>query len=878
MAIYKEDIVNIDLKTGNIHRSFLNRAIGMTDNAADHFGVRVFRGNTPVDLTGVSVQGYFRDPHGNNIAITTGNIVNGNVAVVVLPQACYNYDGQFCLAIKLVGGGVTGTMRIVDGVVDNTNTSGAVAPTGTVPTYQEILSLYDEMVDATGEANRSNEMIINTANKVGYFHTQFSATAGTGHSSSDDKLSVSIKQGQIFTVNVSGGITQDQIYAYYSDGTSTMLTGAYLTYKGTAAKDIIAIGVYLLGSWVPEDTIITITAQIEGSLNVVVPEIRNEMDTQESLVGYFENSFSATAGTGHSSSNDQVKVIIKQGQTFTVQVTGDITQDQIIAYYSDGTYATLTGVYLTYKGTAAKDIIAIGIYLEGSWVTANTTIKTKVIVQDSIYSKVYGSGNADGMIGYYENKFDVTAGTSHSSDADRMDIFIRKGDQFTFIASGNITRCAFYWKYSDGTTGSETSSTHRCSGNAVKDIVQLGVFIDGSYILENQTITVVAYSSTSMYGITRVADRAKAVSTTVLGAIVPEDLTEYCVTASYAAAMKAAINAWMAEYAGDDTKIPIIVHTDQHGRLETGRKGLFDLMTYLVNWDEVSAIFDLGDTITDTWTDDNTNTNPLLRNGVLESAMVCLSSVPKDKQINIYGNHDTWYSGNETTTVAGVLPSLKYLNPYFKSWLRAIKCQDNSGNMIVYDDEKKIKYLVIGSWDYAAKSSPLYTDFWISQSHLEWIIAEMEKSEGYDLVLVSHVPLAMDEAGSINPISGADIEKPTKTYITTGDNYLVQLWNARKNKQSGTISHAGISVTYDFTQVTDDVLCAIAGHTHYDGVEYLGNANDGLLQVAFDWFDDDTIHFFLIDRTSRNVKCWKLHNESRTPGVQTWEMPLDRAQ
>lgn len=153
MAIYKSDIVDINLETCNIHRAFLNRTIGSGDSGADHFGIRVFRDGEPVDLTGVSVQGIFLPPQGSPIAITDGNSVSGNEAYVVLPQACYNYDGQFCLSIKLVGGGVTGTMRIVDGMVDNTHSTGTVAPTETVPTYQEILSAYDDMVAATAAAN-----------------------------------------------------------------------------------------------------------------------------------------------------------------------------------------------------------------------------------------------------------------------------------------------------------------------------------------------------------------------------------------------------------------------------------------------------------------------------------------------------------------------------------------------------------------------------------------------------------------------------------------------------------------------------------------------------------------------------------------------------
>lgn len=157
MAIYKRDIANINLETGNIHRTFLNHSIGYMDQKADHFGIRVFRNGEPVDLTGVSVQGVFMPPQGSPIAITgsTYTIVSGNTAEVILPQACYNYDGQFTLAIKLVDStnSVTGTMRIVDGMVDNTHASGTVAPTSAVPTYQEILSTYDDMVAATAAAN-----------------------------------------------------------------------------------------------------------------------------------------------------------------------------------------------------------------------------------------------------------------------------------------------------------------------------------------------------------------------------------------------------------------------------------------------------------------------------------------------------------------------------------------------------------------------------------------------------------------------------------------------------------------------------------------------------------------------------------------------------
>ena len=150
--IKRIDLVDIELNSGTLYRSWAPHSIGTADALANAFGVRVFRDGETVNLEGGSVQGYFRDPQGNNIAITSSSYrhISGNEAYIILPQACYNYEGQFTLAIKLInnGAGITGTMRIVDGMVDNTNTGSAVAPTGEVPTYEEVLSVYEEMLEA----------------------------------------------------------------------------------------------------------------------------------------------------------------------------------------------------------------------------------------------------------------------------------------------------------------------------------------------------------------------------------------------------------------------------------------------------------------------------------------------------------------------------------------------------------------------------------------------------------------------------------------------------------------------------------------------------------------------------------------------------------
>ena len=154
--IKRIDLVDIDLNSGNLHRSWVKHSIGKSDIKANAFGVRVYRDGEPVNLAGGSIQGHFLDSQGNRIAITDGSFQykSGNVAHITLPQACYNNEGQFTLAIKLINSslGITGTVRIVDGMVDNTNTGGEVAPTGSVPTYEQFLDVYEGMVAMIEEA------------------------------------------------------------------------------------------------------------------------------------------------------------------------------------------------------------------------------------------------------------------------------------------------------------------------------------------------------------------------------------------------------------------------------------------------------------------------------------------------------------------------------------------------------------------------------------------------------------------------------------------------------------------------------------------------------------------------------------------------------
>ena len=154
--IYHEDILSIDLSSnGTISRSFMNHSIGTKDAMANRYGVRLFFDGEPVNLNTASCIGLFMAPDGTKIVISGDyTYCGGNVAYVQLPQACYNVEGQFTLAIKVIEAPITGTMRIVDGIVDNTGSDGAVAPVESVPTYQEILAVYEQMLEAKDGAVR----------------------------------------------------------------------------------------------------------------------------------------------------------------------------------------------------------------------------------------------------------------------------------------------------------------------------------------------------------------------------------------------------------------------------------------------------------------------------------------------------------------------------------------------------------------------------------------------------------------------------------------------------------------------------------------------------------------------------------------------------
>lgn len=148
MAIYHTDIVDIELNSGTVHRSFAQKIIGEGDKNANRYGIRLWRNGQPENVGGSSCIGYFiQHANGNTVTINEG-LFNGQEAYVTLPETCYAYEGPFSLVIKLVGGGVTGTMRIIDGTVADSMIGSPIDPGGVIPDISDLMAVIERAEDA----------------------------------------------------------------------------------------------------------------------------------------------------------------------------------------------------------------------------------------------------------------------------------------------------------------------------------------------------------------------------------------------------------------------------------------------------------------------------------------------------------------------------------------------------------------------------------------------------------------------------------------------------------------------------------------------------------------------------------------------------------
>lgn len=343
---------------------------------------------------------------------------------------------------------------------------------------------------------------------------------------------------------------------------------------------------------------------------------------------------------------------------------------------------------------------------------------------------------------------------------------------------------------------------------------------------------------------------------------------------AYANVIQEAKDDWMEAQRGDQRRIPLIIHTDQHGTL-TADNPLFRFLDHIINWDSVSKVCNLGDTIANTFS--SNASQDLLKNTELEAAVRCMAYVPEEKQINIWGNHDYW------TADSGWLTDRSVLEQYFRSG-KAHKT-NREGCYAVIDKKYNVKYIILSGFqgDTSLVPDTTYSLYYMQSYTVEWLIKEFSKQDGYDIIVLSHNRISCASGlTKYNPITGtsASAGEGAPNIMSVGNSLYAfdALWQARKNKTSGTLTdRQGNAHSYDFTGCNSEFLCALHGHMHEDS--YLHDSH--LLEAGFDYYlgsssKAKSFHFVLIDRADNKIKTWKVTAAvgSTSPAVTAWNTTM----
>ena len=381
---------------------------------------------------------------------------------------------------------------------------------------------------------------------------------------------------------------------------------------------------------------------------------------------------------------------------------------------------------------------------------------------------------------------------------------------------------------------------------------------DDSYAYDNTGHIYFAGKNTKYYGKTNIhgtasdsATKAESVDNAYMALSmstgVAANTTAYTgLTSDYVSMVQANYDAFIADVMGDYNRVPIIVHTDQHGRIGA-KNPVLKLIGDITNWYEISRCINLGDTVADGF-------GATVLQTYLDAAKDC---IPLSRRLDVYGNHDVWDADEDQKYTV----DQKRLSPYFKNIYA--RRHGNNGYFTVVDDYYNVKYLIVNNMEYPDTN---YSTRRITTAQANFIVEELGKKDGYDIILLSHVPLVTDDTMTSRDPS---YQAYTETFLSdaTANTSFLAMIAARKAKTSGTFTDSeGVGHSYDFAGCNSELLMSLHGHTHFEAYKSLTGS---ITEFAFDWFDGNTCYFAYIDRNAKKFKCWKNEN-----GVEALEISI----
>lgn len=329
---------------------------------------------------------------------------------------------------------------------------------------------------------------------------------------------------------------------------------------------------------------------------------------------------------------------------------------------------------------------------------------------------------------------------------------------------------------------------------------------------------------------------------------------------------------WKVGHRTDNTTVPLIIHTDQHRRLRYSHD-LFSYLGLAINWNEISATANLGDTCGSTYTVNE-----------LDDMLNCLSPIPTSKKIGVWGNHDCQLHCTDDSGYAYValndeqFTTLK--NTYFDNsgyGDSTYHVYDNRNNEYVIDKQNKIKYCILSTWYYGEGGQPYYLSQ-LSYAAAEAWISMLSSVDDYDIIVLSHVqPLYYNE-WYLPAVDGNEASILTGHVDTSSNRAPLTQYNQlladRKAKTSGVlIDYDGNSHSYDFSNCTSDILCWFAGHRHQDVYQWDANGTVPVIILDAMGYDNHPFYMVNVDRTNQLVDIWKVDD---SPTFYNFQIPFTK--
>ena len=556
----------------------------------------------------------------------------------------------------------------------------------------------------------------------------------------------------------------------------------------------------------------------------------------------------------------------------------NVTSSNNAVSVADG--ASLVAMLTPADGYALGDVTITmgGEVVTGAWNADTATVTIQSVTGDVVIScagvEQTGPVDTSPIIVEYGKALDSSGGVytlaitggcytdfyTIPEGATNVTLYMADSESVSFSASGklqfwNDTKQVEYWSAASSINREKSYVTADGATRFRTSLATNG--IDDSYAYDSATGYIYfAGANTKYYGMTNIDGSTSGESAVSVASEVDNqvamlslstgetvDTSAYSgLSADYVAMVQSNYDAMMAECLGDYNKIPIIVHTDQHGRIGASNQ-VMRLIGDMVNWYEVSKCMNLGDTVPDRF-DMTTLENYL---------SATKGSIPLSKRLDVYGNHDVWDSDDSQKYIV----NQKRLSPYFKNIYA--RRHGNNGYFTVVDDYYNVKYLVISNLEYPDTN---YSTRRITTAQAKFIVSELSADDGRDVVLVSHVPLDSDEVTSRDSTYQACSEKFLSD--TTAHNSFMTMIAARKNKINGTFTDSeGVEHAYDFSNVSGDLLMSLHGHAHFEAYRTFENS---ITEFMFDWFDENTFYFAYIDRKEKKFKVWK--NEANVGALE----------